>query len=354
MKKHFKSFGLIMALLVLFNCGPGPNPGKAPDKKPGEQAEEALPVQVTEPQRADISSYLAFSSNIDSEQVVDIYPQASGIITEILYDEGQSVGAGAILAKLDDREALITENKSRLNFEQLSREFQRQKDLHERNLVSQDVYDRFRHNLEAARLDWESAKLALSYTRISTPISGLVSTRHIKVGNKINTSQLAFRVVNDREKISVINIPEQEKALIQVGQQALVTAGERSFQAAVKRISPAIDPASGTFKVTVGLKENSPELAIGQFVNVRIIRQTNQNALLLSKEAVIYEGGRTFIFVVGGEDRVSRREIHTGFEDPTRIEILAGLEEDSRVVTAGRNTLKDGDLIKVVSGLEFK
>jgi len=345
---------VLIAAATLNNCRPGAdNPSKNKESRE-ESAAEALPVQVVKPQRADISAFLNFSSNIDSEQVVDIYPQASGIITEIHYDEGQSVSAGAILARLDDREALIAENKSRLNFEQLSREFQRQKDLYERNLVSRDVYDRFRHNLEAARLDWESAKLALSFTRISTPISGLVSTRHIKVGNKISVSQLAFRVVNDREKISVINIPEQEKAAVRVGQQALVAAGELVYQAAVKRISPAIDPASGTFKVTVGLKENSPELAIGQFVNVRIIRQTNENALLLSKEAIIYEGGRTFVFVVEEEDRVKKKEIRTGFEEAARIEIMSGLEEDDTVITAGKNTLKDGDLIKVVSGLEFK
>lgn len=309
---------------------------------------DAVPVQVINPSNGDISSSLLFSSNVDAEQIVDIYPMTSGIIEKILHDEGDHIKKGDVLAVLDDREAVINEKRAHINYQQLKMEFERQKTIFEKHMISKDEHEKLKFRMQTAKLDWEHYQLLLSYTRISSPISGVVTKRYIKIGNKINTSQLAFSVVQDREKIAIVNIPEQEFEQLFLKQKAVVIAGPKKVKGFVKRISPAIDPESGTFKVTVAVKDDKNILAIGQFINVKIIKKVHENVILLTKDALLYEGGKVFVFVVNDENKALKKQVKLGFEESNVVEITEGLSKKERVVTAGKSSLKNDTLVKIV------
>jgi membrane fusion protein (multidrug efflux system) len=351
-----KALLLLTALLLIIHftgCGSkkSAEPATGGDKESKKEAAEtdAIPVQVVLPHYGDISSFMLFSSNIDSEKMVDIYPMSSGIIKKINDDEGDPVSKGDILAVLDDREAAINEEKARINYQRLEMEFARQKEIYQKQLISKEDYERLRFSREQARLEWKQATLMLSYTRITTPISGIVSKRFIKIGNKISTAQLAFSVVGFQEKIAVVNIPEQEKEHVSKGQRALITSNSHQVPGLVKRISPAIDPESGTFKVTLEVMDKENLLAVGQFVNVKIIKKVHRDALLLVKEALIYEGGKVFVFVLDKENRAWKKEIKPGFDDGSHVEVVEGLlNDEERVVTAGKSSLKNETAVKIV------
>ncbi|MCK4761184.1 MAG: efflux RND transporter periplasmic adaptor subunit [Candidatus Aminicenantes bacterium] len=354
----FVSILFAVSMFFTVGCGrPGPAEKKETTEKGnkkdvGQKKEEkdtdAVPVQVTSPVRGNISSFLLFSSNVDSEKMVDIYPLTSGIIEKIDYYEGDKVKKGTVLAILDDREASINESKARINYEQLKVEFDRQEEIYKKDLISKEDYERLRFRKENASLEWKQAKLLLSYTRITSPIAGVVTKRHIKAGNKITTVQLAFSVVNVKEKIAVVNIPGQEREHLYLKQKSIILAGDRQVPGFVKRISPAIDPESGTFKVTVEVKDPGNLLAVGQFVNVKIIKKVHRDVILLTKEALIYDGGKIFVFVIDEENQASKKLIQTGFEDGTRVEVMAGLSDKDRVVTAGKSSLKNKTLVKII------
>lgn len=359
---------LFAAVLMVFlsNCGGSNKPGsegktnkettvrgKNPDRvKKGingnEEDTDAVPVQVISPTRGDISSFILFSSNVDSEKVVDVYPLTSGIIEKINYDEGDPVKKGDVLAVLDDREAVINEQKARINYEKMRMEFGRQKEIYEKQMLSKEEFERFKFNLETARLDWEHNRLLLSYTRIKTPITGVVSRRYIKAGNKINTTQMAFSVVNTREKIAVVNIPEQEKGFVFLNQKCIISSGKEQVPGLVKRISPAIDPDTGTFKVTVNISDTKNVFSVGQFVNVKIIKKVHENVVLLTKDALLYEGGKVYVFVVGQGNTAFKKPVTLGFEEGNTVEITEGVTENQKVVTAGKSTLKNDTVVKIV------
>lgn len=365
MKRLLLILTAVGLVLTTVYCGPGPKQEKkdnqskqsgkvdknAGDKKDGEKKDketDAVPVQVIAPTTGDISSFLLFSSNIDSEKVVDIYPMTSGIIEKINFDEGQKIKKDDILAVLDDREASIEEEKAELNYEKLKAEFERQKEIFEQKMLSKEEFERLRFNMQSAKLEWKHKKLMLSYTRITSPISGVVNKRYIKVGNRINTSQLAFSVVEDREKISVVNIPEQERNAVFLKQKALVFSGKLEMPGKVKRISPTIDPESGTFKVTVDVSDKEGVFAVGQFVNVKIIKKVHRNVILITKDALVYDGGKVYIFVVNDKNEAVKKLVEIGFEDGNRVEVLKGLSSDEKVVTAGKSSLKNKTQVKIV------
>ncbi len=356
-------FAVIFAVLLFAagNCGgPGPSDTKKNEKKDTNAKDEkkkkedkdtetdAVPVQVINPSYGDISSFLLFSSNVDAEKIVDIYPMTSGIIEKINRDEGDHVKKDDVLAVLDEREAVINEKRAHINYEQLKMEFERLKAIFEKQMISKDEHEKLKYRVQIAKLDWEHYRLLLSYTRITSPISGAVTKRYIKVGNKINTSQLAFSVVQDKEKIAVVNIPEQEFGQLFPKQNAVIMAGPKQVKGFVKRISPAIDPDSGTFKVTVGVKDNKNILAVGQFINVRIIKKVHKNVILLTKDALLYEGGKVFVFVVNEENKALKKQVKLGFEEGNIAEVTEGLKGKEKVVTAGKSSLKNDTLVKVV------
>lgn len=324
-------------------------PTKAAEKK--DAATDAVPVQVVKVTSGNISSFLLFSSNIDSEKVVDIYPMITGIIEQINVDEGQHVNKGDILAVLDDREVTINEQKSSLNYQKLKSEFERQKEIYEQQMISKDDYERLQFNMDTAKLDWEQNKLLLSYTRITSPISGVVTRRYIKVGNKINITQIAFSVVEDREKIAAVNIPEQEIDTMILKQRAVIFSGSQEVPGYIKRISPAIDPSSGTFKVTVEVQDRDGVFTVGQFVNVKIIKDVHEQALLLTKDALIYEGGKVFVFVIDDKNVAMQKEIRIGFEEGNQVEVVEGITREERIVTAGKSSLKNKTLVRVIESV---
>ncbi len=358
-------FALIIAVgFALFACSnsnsEATNKAKATkknfsqfNKKRGGEFSKVIPVEVTSAKVGDIASFLYFSSNVDAEAVVDIYPMTSGIVEEIYYDEGDFVKKGTILAKLDDREASINEAKARINYEQLKADFNRQKQMFEKKLISKEEFENFKFNYEKAKLDWKQAKLLLSYTRIKTPFDGVIATRYIKKGNKISTSQPAFKVVKQQDKIAVVYIPQEEKKSIYLKQKVFLESMGDTIEGYIKRISPAIDPQSGTFKVTIGIKDNKNVLSVGQFVNVRIVKDIHKDVLLLTKDALIYESDKKFVYIVNPDMSVKKVEIMTGFETPTEVEVVKGLTKDDKVVTAGKNSLREDSKVRIIEKREF-
>jgi len=309
---------------------------------------DTIPVSVQSPERGDINSFLLFSSNIDTDKMVDIYPMTSGIIEKIVLDEGDRVNKGTILAVLDDREASINEQKAKITYEQQKAEYERQKEIFEKELISKEEYERLRFSYEQSRLDWQQKKLLLSYTRISSPISGLISKRHIKTGNKINTNQLAFSVVYTKEKIAVVNIPEQEKDQIFLNQKAIISSGKKVMNGYIKRISPAIDPESGTFKTTIEVKDSRNIMFIGQFVNIKIIKKVHKNVILVTKDVLMFEGDRVFVFLINEENMAFKKEVKIGFDDGSKVEILKELKISDKLVSAGKSSLKNESKVKII------
>ncbi|MCK4835114.1 MAG: efflux RND transporter periplasmic adaptor subunit, partial [Candidatus Aminicenantes bacterium] len=164
----------------------------------------------------------------------------------------------------------------------------------------------------------------------------------------INITQLAFSVVNTREKIAVVNIPEQEKSFVFINQKSVISSGSNQVSGVVKRISPAIDPESGTFKVTVTVNDSKNIFSVGQFINVKIIKKVHENVVLLTKDALLYEGGKVYVFVIDKENKALKKTVKLGFEEGNTVEVAEGLTENDRVVTAGKSSLKNDTMVKVV------
>lgn len=317
-----------------------------------QTAAEMVPVETALVRRGPISAFLTFNTTLETEAMVDIYPQTTGQVEAILVEEGKVVKEGDPLLKIEDRELRVDMEESRANFEQLERNFARSQDLFTRKLVNAQDFETQKNALELARLRYERARLRHAYTTVRAPFGGVVASREAQVGARVSANSRLFSLVKLDETVAKVFVPGRYLPVVAENQPAVVTSEflpDRTFRGWVKRISPVIDPKSGTFKVTVGVSGERPgDLPPGLFVNVRIITDTRPEAVLIAKRAVIYEGGERYVFALVN-DRVVKRKLAAGYEDPEHVEALSGFEVGTPVVVLGQSGLKDGSLARSVN-----
>ncbi|MFH1007717.1 MAG: efflux RND transporter periplasmic adaptor subunit [Candidatus Latescibacterota bacterium] len=320
--------------------------------KKKQREAESVPVRAIEVRLGDISSYLLFSSTVEVEQNVDVYAQGTGLVERVNVEEGHRVGKDQILAELDDDEARLTEAKARVSLKKLRSDFARIKDLYEKDLTSREQYENSAFQIEEAEIEWERSKLVLDHTKIRAPIPGVISERTVKLGDRVQASTKLFSVVDTDSLLAKVYVPGKDASSLRPGQQAVVTTDfmpDAEFSGWIDRISPVVDPQSGTFKVTVGIDKGGENLLKpGMFVNVRIITDTHRGVPVVPKNAMVYDGGLRYVFVVR-DSIVTKELIEPGFSERDSLEVLTGVAEGDWIIVVGQEGLKDRAKVKVMN-----
>ncbi|HEX2099893.1 MAG TPA: efflux RND transporter periplasmic adaptor subunit, partial [Candidatus Synoicihabitans sp.] len=233
----------------------------------------AVPVEVTDVVLGPISAFLSFNSTLETEAAVDLYPQASGQVMTLHVEEGHRVQTGEPLLQIDDRELRVELNEAEINAQHLESSFARIQELSNRRLLNQQEFDDKKFQLDQARLRVDRAKLALEHATVRAPFDGVISAREVQVGARVGSGTKLFSLVKLDDITARVFVPGRYLAAVAENQPVIVTSEflpDRKFEGWVKRISPVVDPKSGTFKVTVGVRGGETPLAPGLFVNVQI------------------------------------------------------------------------------------
>jgi len=310
-----------------------------------------IPVEVTTIKRGLISDFILLSTNLETEKMADIYSRVQGLVNNISAEEGDVVKKGQVLMTLEADEYVLAEEKARLNYLSQKSDFDRLEAMFNENLLSKEEFEKARFGLQGLEVDWKQAKLNLSYTRIKTPIAGVVGDRLIKQGDRIQPTYKLFTVINTSEMIAVVYAPEKQLGSVVKNQRAYITsdhlAGEQ-YEGWIKRVSPVVDPQSGTFKITIGVKNKKNILRAGMFVNTHIITSTHENAVLIPKTAIVYENEQLSVYVV--RDSIAIKvALKVGFQDHEKIESLEGIEEGDQIIVVGQAGLKDRTKVRIVN-----
>ncbi len=325
---------------------------KSADGKEGKKAEAMkVPVEVAKASRSAVTAAFQGTANLVPEAEADVVTKTSGVVLKIHVEEGDRVSAGQVLAQLDSDRQRLTLKQSEANLRKLENDFKRQQELIGRKLISQDVFDRSRYDLDTQRASHDMSKLELSYTEIRAPIAGVVSRRNVKVGNLIQINQPLFKIDDFDPLEAIINVPEREMRLIQAKQpvQMLVDAlPDAVFTGLVARVSPVVDAATGTFRVVAQFKDDSGQLRSGMFGRVRVVYDQRTDVLVVPRSALVGDDKDASVFVVA-DDVAKRRKVRLGYADGGQVEVIEGISEGEQVVTLGQAALRDGTQVQVIN-----
>ena len=338
---------LAFCSVALAGCGNG----RASDAASDAAAPPAVPVEVRQPTRGEMLAVYSGTAPIEAEEDATVVAKVGGEIRDLLVEEGDTVQSGQVLARLDGDRLRFELKQSEANLAKLERDYQRNLELIGKGLVAAGAVDNIRFEMESLRAARDLAQLELGYTEIRAPIVGVISARYVKVGNTISPGDPTFRVTDLDPLIAYVHVPEREFRKLQSGQPADLTIdalGPGAFKARVARISPIVDPATGTFKATLEIDDDSGRVKPGMFARVNIVVDRRPDALRVPRTALVEADGAQSVFVVRDAIAV-QQPVRTGLTNAGWVEVVEGLEGDEQVVVIGQNGLKSGNAVQVVS-----
>jgi membrane fusion protein (multidrug efflux system) len=346
MKLHRIGPAAFACVLLLGAC----QQGAAPEDE-NEEDVAPVPVETSTPVRGDVYAVYSGTAPIEAFAEADVIAKVEGEVREILFEEGDEVREGQVLARLDGDRLRLELNEARARLQKMRNDFERNQELREKSLVSEGDFDKLRYDLEALEADYNLASLELDYTKIRAPIDGVISERYIKIGNTIRVGDPAFRVTSFDPLVAYLHVPEREYRQIAPGQPVAIDidalAGQRMF-ASVTRVSPVVDPDTGTFKITIEIRDDERRIKPGMFGRMSVVYDTHENVLQVPRSAIVEDMGNETVFVVE-DGKAVRRTVETGYGNEGMVEISDGLDESDAVVTVGQAGLKPDAKVTVVN-----
>jgi HlyD family secretion protein len=204
--------------------------------------------------------------------------------------------------------------------------------------------------LSSAKGKYLGAQAQLGYSEIRSPINGVVTDRPLYPGEMAAQGAPLITVMDLSRIIAKAHIPQNEAALLKIGDAATLTVpgSDESVPAKLTVVSPALDPNSTTVEVWAEAANPSQTLKPGASVHLSINSATIKDALVIPASALITsEDGKPEVMVVGADGRAVSREVKTGIKQGDEVQIQAGLNPGEQIVTVGAYGLPDKTKVKV-------
>ncbi|ERS88145.1 AcrA [Marinobacter sp. EVN1] len=310
----------------------------------------ALSAETVETQavtRATLQETALLDGVIEAVQQSTVSAQTSGTVVELPFDVDDSVAAGDLIVRLEDSEQQARLNQAeaglqeaRSGLEDARQQYQRIEAIHERGLVSRQEFDQARNNLSAAQARVERAEATvaearkqLDYTRIIAPYGGILTERHVELGESVSPGQPLLSGLSLEQLRVVVDLPQKYADVARSQRQATVTLPDgRVLETGEMTFYPYANPQTHTFRLRMRLSEPNGSLFPGMLVKVSV-PVASRKALWVPASSLIQRSELRAVFVLDNQDQPRLRQVRTGMRDNGRLEILAGLSEGERVVS---------------------
>ncbi len=205
--------------------------------------------------------------------------------------------------------------------------------------------------LTSAKGKYEGSQAELGYSEIRSPINGVVVDRPMFAGETAPVGTPLITVMDVSTLLAKTHLPNAQAQVLKVGQSASVQIDglDEPVSGTVAMVSPALDPGSTTVEVWVKVPNPNGRLRAGTPVHVSIVSKTLPKALVIPQEAVVTNSaGKQMVMVVGAGNTAHQREIQTGAQEGTQVQVVSGLKAGEKVVTSGAYAMDDGTKVDIV------
>lgn len=330
-------------------------------------ASRATPVKTVRPDRGELVAEVFGTGTLESKVVVGVSSKIIGKVVEVLVDQGDSVTAGQILARLEAKDfedavrvAAAQVHQAEATLAKAKVDFERQRALVERNLVARADYDAAETALRVAEAllgtaeaNLGVARAKLADTQIASPASGVVATRNLEVGSTVVPGGPIFRIAASPPWV-MAQVDERVTGALRPGQPArVVFAATASLGSAghVARLSTEVDRVTEEREVDVTLDRLPDDRFLGQRADVFIETARKPDALRIPSAALVVQEGKTGVFAIV-DGRARWRPVKLGLRGRKLAEVVGGVsEQDVLIVSplAGKTPIADGARVTAAS-----
>ena len=317
-------------------------------KKEEKAVDDVAYVKIEKPITKDFSNNLSLPATLKAKEEASVNSNVAAMVKAVYVQIGDKVSQGQVVAELDSQVQQRNYEKAKIKLANVAKTYDRMKALYEQGAISQSDYDAIKTNYDTALEDYNLAELDLNNTKITAPMSGVISEKKLEVGQMAAPGAEAFRIVNLSQLIAECGVSENNITKIAYGQDVnIVLESGDVYQGKIDAISPITDQATSTYPVKVTISNSDEKLKVGMFADIEIILGVNPSGIAIKNTSLINEDGIYYVFLEN-KGKAEKKKVKIGIQDKEDTEILSGLSLTDKVISVGQDAIKDGDKIKVI------
>jgi membrane fusion protein (multidrug efflux system) len=350
MKKNIKTILIVAVAIIILILLAIPKLGSSGgETKISESGSaDSLPVKAHITKYESLDNKVLTTGTILANEDVDLKSEVNGKITKIFFQEGSYVKKGDLLVKINDADlqAQLQSAKSRLEL-QKDTEY-RQKQLLEKEAISQEDYDMTANQLQVNQAEVELIKAQIAKTEIRAPFSGIIGLKNVSEGSFVNNSTVIASLQNINPIKIDFSIPERYSSMVEVGDEInfTISGNDKAYIGKVYAIEPKIDPVTRTLQIRALCPNTGREILPGSFANIELVLKKIENTILVPSEALIpdIQGQKVFIYRNGF---ASPQRVETGIRTDQNVQLTSGVSEGDTIITSGMLQLRPGAQVKI-------
>jgi len=316
----------------------GAAPGGGPPAMP------PMPVDVDTARRQSVVDAVRATGRIEAVQAIELRPDEQGRVTDLLFNEGQTVAAGTPLVKVDDAMIKAQTERAKADRDLAKQQLERVKRLRSQNAASPADLERAEANARSADAGIAVLELQLERTTVRAPFAGAIGQRFVSVGDYVTTSSRLLTLQTVDPQRAVIEVPERYAVKLRAGQViefSVASQEGRTFRARVDFIDPVVQNENRTILVKASAPNPGRSLKPGMFIEARLATNTRANAIVVPEDAIQPMRAANVAWAVV-DGKASRRVVQLGVRSAGVVEVLSGVQAGDVVVVGGLERMGEG------------
>src|SRR5947207_230128 len=305
----------------------------------------AMPVEVAAALRDTVVDAIAASGQIEAIQSIELRPEVSGRITEILVREGQEVGAGMPLFKVDDAELKAQVAQAEAERQLARQALERTKQLIAQNASSTSDLEQAEAKAHGADASYDLLKTRLDRTVVRAPFGGVIGRRLVSIGAYVSSQTSLITLQSVSPQYASFDVPERYADRLRRGQlvsfQVAALPG-KNFSGEVVFVDPVVELPGRTILIKARVPNTEHRLQAGMFIEARLATDIRPNAVVVPEDALLPMQGSTYVWVIK-DGKADRRQVSLGVRTAGWAEIQGGgVQAGDQVVVGGLERLFPG------------
>ena len=341
LKQNDKKYGrIILILVILFVAFIIFAVFKKLTKKETVDYVSTQNVNVTHLNYGTIEKEISVSGIVQPVDNSTVTAKCSGELINIYVKNGDEVKAGDPICEIDNKKAI---DAAKLTFEQAKNTFERYDRLYRSGNLSRQSYEDYKTSYERAKLEYDTQ---IEYSIPTASIDGIIDGMELNLNTMISNGKTICNINSDGLNEIRYGVSERVLQGIKLGDYVQITRQGMNYDGEVISVSHQTNQSTGQFDVKAFVK-TANNFASGIMVKCTFIYDRKDNISYLNRNIVYYEGEEAFVYTVKDDNTIEKKFIKTGIENNENIEVVSGIDDNTKIISTWSNDLADGALVKI-------
>jgi membrane fusion protein, multidrug efflux system len=316
------------------------------------QNKEGIRVNVDQVKNADGSFAVAYSGTIEESGKIPLAFSVMGNVSRVMVSEGDFVKKGQLLAELNDESYKNMYEIAQASLKQAEDAYKRLQPMYKNGNLPEIKFIEIETDLQKARSSAAIAKKNLEDCKLYATTDGVVGKRSIEPGMTALSNMTSIEIVMIGKVLAKVSVPENEISLIKKGQKSqirIAALNNSEYGGTVEEVGVLADPIAHTYKIKIGIANNSLEIRPGMICNVLVEKSgANKFVIAPTSSVLVDENGKNYVYVISS-NKAQRRYVVIGRLLNNGIEIISGLTAGETVAVAGQQKLIDNASVQIIN-----